>query len=149
MCCRIVDTGYAGTFSRISQKNTKTLRNVIRKGQHPTCSCHVPCLAWLPGCVAACKTELTRLQLPGWSWWSCCSAACCCSAAAVCSLGLSCYNYTLGGAASGYYWLVLEITWITSHLMVATNPDHWQRWPLGAVPTPPCPQCPLSTVSAG
>ena len=63
--CRIVDTAYAGTFSRISQKNTKTLRNVIRKGQHPTCSCHVPCLAWLPGCVAACKTELTRLQLPG------------------------------------------------------------------------------------
>ena len=67
-----------------------------------------------PGCLAACKTELTRLQLPGSGGGlelvvvlQCCSAAVlqCCSAAAaaaVCSLGLSCYNYTLGGAASGY-----------------------------------------------
>ena len=59
-----------------------------------------------PGCLAACKTELTRLQLPGSGGGlelvvvlQCCSAA---AAAAVCSLGLSCYNYTLGGAASGY-----------------------------------------------
>ena len=60
--------------------------------------------------LAACKTELTRLQLPGSGGGlelvvvlQCCSAA----AAAVCSLGLSCYNYTLGGAASGYQWLLV------------------------------------------
>ena len=65
-----------------------------------------------PGCLAACKTELTRLQLPGSGGGlelvvvlQCCSAAA--AAAAVCSLGLSCYNYTLGGAASGYQWLLV------------------------------------------
>ena len=94
-----------------------------------------------PGCLAACKTELTRLQLPGSGGGLelVVVLQCCCSAA-VCSLGLSCYNYTLGGAASGYWWLVLEITRITSHLMVATNPDHC----LATLATRGWPQCPQS-----